>query len=241
MRIAIVSDIHGNMDAFQQVLADIKGSRIDTIICLGDNIGYGPEPEQVITVIRNAGIHSVLGNHDSAALNPKQLSWFNPLAAESLRKSISMLSDSSLDFISGLKTFIVYHGARFVHGFPPDSTTIYLFQVPDIRIETTMARMDERICFIGHTHELRIIRFDGRKLTRNLLYKGITRLDPNSRYILNVGSVGQPRDGDKRAKYVIWDTVTGEIEVRFINYDIEKVVNKIFAAGLPKAHADCLY
>jgi predicted phosphodiesterase len=241
MKIAVFSDIHGNMDAFQQVLRDIDQARIDAMVCLGDNIGYGPEPEQVMTVIRNAAIPSVLGNHDLVALNPDQLSWFNPLAAESLLKTIPMLSDASLSFMSELKTAIVRYGARFVHGFPPDSPTTYLFQVSAAHLQTTMAQMKERICFIGHTHELRIIGFDGQKLIRDLLCQGVTKLDPTHRYILNIGSVGQPRDGDNRAKYVIWDTVTNEINVRFITYDIEKVVKKIVAAGLPKVHATRLY
>ena len=104
-----------------------------------------------------------------------------------------------------------------------------------------MSQMKERICFIGHTHELRIIEFDGIKCFPDLLPRGITQLKQQSRYIVNVGSVGQPRDGDNRAKYVIFDTEKDVIEVRFISYDIEKVVKKIIAAGLPEVHAGKLW
>jgi len=241
MRIAIFSDIHGNMDAFQQVLSDIKESFIDAMFCLGDNIGYGPEPEEVLRVLREKTIVSVLGNHEMACINSSMLDWFNPAASESLKKTIQMLSPASFKFIAGLKKSLVYHGCRFVHGFPPDSPTTYLFQVSGKKICRFMSQMKERICFIGHTHELRIIEFDGEKCIPDLLQMGITRLKGQSRFIVNVGSVGQPRDGDNRAKYVIWDTDQDGIEVRFIRYDIEKVVKKILAAGLPEVHANRLW
>jgi predicted phosphodiesterase len=240
MRIAIFSDIHGNLDAFQQVLIDIKKSFIDAMFCLGDNIGYGPEPEAVLRVLQEESIPSVLGNHELACINSSMLDWFNPAASESLKKTIQMLSPASVKFITGLKKSMVCHGCRFVHGFPPDSPTTYLFQVSGKKIFRFMSQMKERICFIGHTHELRIIEFDGEKCIPDLLKMGITRLKGPNRYIINVGSVGQPRDGDNRAKYVIWDTHRDVIEVRFILYDIEKVVKKIIAAGLPVVHANKL-
>jgi predicted phosphodiesterase len=240
MRIAIISDIHGNMDAFQQVLIDIKESFIDAIFCLGDNIGYGPEPEDVLRVLQQEPIVSVLGNHEMACIDSAMLHWFNPAAAESLKKTIQMLSPGSLKFISGLKKSIVSHGCRFVHGFPPDSPIIYLFQVSNKNICQFMAQMKERICFIGHTHELRIIEFDGKTCIPDLLKKGVTQLNEQCHYIVNVGSVGQPRDGDNHAKYVIWDTDRDIIDVRFVRYDIEKVVKKIIAAGLPVVYADKL-
>ena len=241
MRIAIFSDIHGNLDAFQQVLSDINKSFIDAAFCLGDSIGYGPEPDEVIRILREKSIPSVLGNHELACRNRSMLDWFNPAASESLKKTFRMLSSSSLMFIAGLEKSMVYHGCRFVHGFPPDSPTIYLFQISMKNICRWMSQMKERICFIGHTHELRIIEFDGIKCFPDLLPRGITQLKQQSRYIVNVGSVGQPRDGDNRAKYVIFDTEKDVIEVRFISYDIEKVVKKIIAAGLPEVHAGKLW
>ncbi|MFO8084788.1 MAG: metallophosphoesterase family protein [Desulfobacterales bacterium] len=241
MRIAVFSDIHGNMDAFQQVLMDMDKCRIDAMFCLGDNIGYGPEPEEVLLLLRQSTIPSVLGNHEMACLNPSMIDWFNPMAAESLKKTIQMLSSQSFDFLSGLKKSLMCHGCRFVHGFPPNSSTTYLFQVSKKDIYQYMSQMEERICFIGHTHELRIIDFDGKKCTPDLLKKGIFQLKRQNRYIINIGSVGQPRDGDNRAKYVIWDSVRDDLEVRFVRYDIEKVVNKIIAAGLPEVHANKLW
>jgi predicted phosphodiesterase len=240
MRIAIFSDIHGNMDAFQEVLIDIEKGFIDAIFCLGDNIGYGPEPEEVLRVLQEKTIPSVLGNHEMACLDISMLHWFNPAASESLKKTIQMLSTGSVKFIAGLKQSMVAHDCRFVHGFPPDSPVIYLFQVSQKKICRYMSQMKERICFIGHTHELRIIEFDGERCIPDLLKRGVTQLKGQNRYIVNVGSVGQPRDGDNRAKYVILDTDRDIIDVRFVRYDIEKVVKKIIAAGLPEVHANKL-
>jgi predicted phosphodiesterase len=237
MRIAIFSDIHGNMDAFQQVLIDISKSNIDAVFCLGDNIGYGPEPEEVVRLLQEETIPSVVGNHELACINRSMLDWFNPAASESLKKTIQMLSQDSVKFISRLKKSMVIQGCRLVHGFPPDSPTIYLFQVSQKNIFRYMSQMKERICFVGHTHELKIVEYDGEKCIPDLLKKDVTQLKRQSRYIVNVGSVGQPRDGDNRAKYVILDTDSDIIEVRFVRYDIEKVVKKIIMAGLPAVHA----
>ncbi len=241
MKIAVFSDIHGNFDAFRQVLIDIDKNDIDVMFCLGDNVGYGPEPEKVLSVFQQAIIPTVLGNHDLACIDEKILNWFNPVAAYSLQKTIEMLSPGSLRFLRGLKTSIVYHGCRFVHGFPPDSAKTYLFQVSKDNLRRYMSKMEERICFIGHTHELRIVEYDGEEVRFDLLHEGRVALNPDSRYILNIGSVGQPRDGDNRAKYLVWDTKNDTVEVRFIPYDIGLVVEKILAAGLPEAHASRLW
>jgi len=237
MRIAVISDIHANLEAFEQVLIDIGKSDIDTTVCLGDNIGYGPDPEPVVSLIRDRDIPSVMGNHELAVIDQKFLTWFNPLARRSLLKTIDMLSEETIRFIYGLKPFMIYDEYRFVHGFPPDSATTYLFQVAEDELLHTFNQMKERICFLGHTHRLEIIGFNGRSITRSRLTQNVINLNSADRYIVNTGSVGQPRDGDNHAKYVILDTGKNSIEVKFIPYDIASVVNKIIEAGLPTEHA----
>ena len=237
MRIAVISDIHANLEAFKQVLADIGRSNIDRVVCLGDNIGYGPEPDQVITLIRDRNIPSVIGNHELAVTDQNYLDWFNPLARWSLLKTIELLSEKTINFISGLKPFLVQYGCRFVHGFPPDSATTYLFEVSEDELQLTFNNMNERICFIGHTHRLEIIDFNGQLITRTPLTKNMINLNKEHQYIINIGSVGQPRDGNNNAKYVIWDTSSCNIEVKFIPYNYNTVVNKIITAGLPIEHA----
>ena len=240
MRLAVISDIHGNLDAFQQVLIDIENSSIDTVISLGDNIGYGPEPEEVVQLIRNRNIPSVMGNHELALFDRNYLSWFNSVARTSLVKTFEMLSQNSIQFIFGLGLYISNFNCRFVHGFPPDSPTTYLFEASEVRLKHTFENMQEKLCFVGHTHTLEIIGYDGQSVSHIPINKEKTHLDPKHRYIINTGSVGQPRDGNNRAKYVIWDASEDVIEMRFIPYDIHAVVKKITDAGLPEVHASRL-
>lgn len=237
MRMAVISDIHANLEAFKQVLMDIGKSNIDNMICLGDNVGYGPEPEQVVTMIKDHSIPTVMGNHELAVINQKYLSLFNPLARKSLLRTIELLSEETINFISGLEPFLIRYECRFVHGFPPDSAAMYLFHVSEDELLLTFKQMKERICFLGHTHRLEIIDFNGQTVTHAPLTKSIISLDKNRQYIINIGSVGQPRDGNNCAKYVIWDTLIDNIEVKFIPYDIVSVIDKIISAGLPTEHA----
>ena len=237
MRIAIISDLHANMEAFEAVLADIDQKGVDESICLGDAIGYGPDPEAVVQRVRERGIPSVIGNHDLAAVEPHYLHWFNPPARESLEQSIRKLSDGSIKFLQGLKRCLVRHGCRFVHGFPPNSPILYQFAVKAKRITEVFQKAAEPVCFTGHTHELEIITWDGSTWSRSPLEKGAIGLADDRQYIVNIGSVGQPRDGNNNAKYVIWDTEKKELNVRYVPYDIESVVKKIIAGGLPAAHA----
>lgn len=241
MRIAILSDIHGNYDALQKVLADATHAHADSLICLGDCIGYGPEPEAVIQAVRKLEIPSILGNHEMAALDPSHLDWFNPLARRSLEQTIRMLSEDSLNYIRQLPFYRIVSQARFVHGYPPDSAQTYLFQKSAPELRKTFETMAERLCFVGHTHTLEIIRYDGRQVDRTLLGQGKTNMANGVSYIINVGSVGQPRDGTHHAKYVIWDLSEKSIEVRFVAYDIASTVAKIKAAGLPESHANRLW
>lgn len=241
MKLAVLSDIHGNMEAFRQVLADVERLGLKEMICLGDCIGYGPDPEMVIAEIRRRNIPTVLGNHEMAVVDPAHLDWFNPKARISLEKTLTMLSDASMAFIKTLPYSRIVSGARFVHGYPPDSARTYLFQKTAPALRTTFEEMAESICFLGHTHQLELIRYDGRQVERYPLREGTTCFDPGCRYMVNVGSVGQPRDGTNQAKYAIWDREGGCIEVRFIPYDIAATVSRIRAAGLPEAHAERLW
>ena len=234
---AIISDIHGNLDAFEAVLRDIETLSINEIFSLGDNIGYGPEPEAVIQRLAALKIPSVLGNHELAVTDPSELDWFNPVARESLRKTVAMLSEDSIDLIQHFPYCRVHDGYRFVHGFPPDSPVVYQFQASTEELEQTFATLDEHLFFTGHTHYPEIIESIDGQIGRYEFPEGIRQLNPNGRYIVNVGSVGQPRDGNNNAKYVVCDPDRHTVELRYIPYDVETVVEKILAAGLPESHA----
>ena len=241
MRLAIISDIHGNWDALQAVLQDMDNAAIDSTVCLGDNIGYGPEPNEVIEALQQRNIPSVLGNHEMVVRQPERLSWFNPTARQSLSLTIERLSENSRQYISRMETVRVDHGCRFVHGFPPDSVTTYYFEVANETMRTAFDTYPEPLCFIGHSHDLVRISCHQDELEQKPLTAGLLELEPGIRHILNAGSVGQPRDGDNTAKYLIWDTTGNVLEVRYVAYDIAAVARKIIDAGLPKTHAQRLW
>jgi len=230
------------MDAFECVLNDIDQSSVDAIVSLGDNIGYGPQPNDVIQEILARNIPSIMGNHELAAIDSQYLEWFNPAARKSLLKTCEILNEDSIAFISDLDTNLLAYGAYLVHGFPPDSPLTYSFQIPDSKKIQIIEQLSDRIFFIGHTHTLELFEYNGHDLNSEVLNEGLRSLNPKkNKYIINIGSVGQPRDGDNKAKYVIWDSSHNSIEVRFILYDIAAVVKKIEAVGLPEEHAQRLW
>jgi predicted phosphodiesterase len=241
MRIAVISDIHSNLEAFRQVLADIDKSRVDSVVCLGDNIGYGPDPEAVVNLIRKQDIPCVMGNHELAIVEPRYQDRMNPTALESLLLTQELLSAEALDYVKTLNTSLRFHRSLCVHGCPPDSVTTYMFQVSMAQLEKIFLAMKEKICFVGHTHVLEIIQFNGKEVTRTGLSKGVIPLQENEHYIINVGSVGQPRDGDNRAKYVIWNDKAGELDVRYVEYDIAKTARRILELGFPEFNARRLW
>jgi len=237
MRVAVIADIHGNLEAFQSVLADIDGSGIEHIVSLGDNIGYGADSEGIMALIRERGIPSVLGNHEMAVKYPRFRKWFNPQVQETLQSVFTGLSPQTLADIHLMSPVWSRWGCRFVHGFPPKSAFLYLYQMQERRIWRAFDRICEKYCFIGHTHDLNLIRVDDAS-TRFLPFsRGVTLLEADAAYLINVGSVGQPRDGDSHAKYVIWDASASSVEVRWVGYDIETTIRKILKAGYPESFA----
>lgn len=237
MKTAILSDIHGNATALEAVLKDVDSRAVDMVLSLGDNIGYGPEPEKVVNILRSRKIPSVTGNHELGVTRPSFLPLFNPVARKSIEMTIDMLSENCIHYIKNFPNAIAKDDLRFVHGFPPDSPTKYLFELSDEEIKNSLSLMVERYCFIGHTHDLEILILEKGSLTRRPLGKGVFPLNPENKYLINSGSVGQPRDGNSQAKYVIWDSGTNELSVRFITYNISDTVKKIYKAGLPEQHA----
>ena len=238
MRIAVISDIHGNATALREVIRDIDDSAVDHTYCLGDNIGYGPEPEDVIHILLERNIPSVTGNHELALKDPDYLVWFNPAARQSLEKTMAGLSDRSRNYLASLPDYISAFNCRFVHGFPPDSPTSYLFEMASSDMVQILSEMTERICFIGHTHEPAILAYKEGGIER-LPVGGerVFTLDPGLSYVVNAGSVGQPRDGSCPAKYVVYDRDSENIEIRHVAYDVSDTVRKIREAGFPGKHA----
>jgi len=240
MRIAVISDIHANLEAFTAVLADMDVFSPDAVVCLGDSVGYGADPEAVLALLRERGIPSVMGNHEYGLTVPGAMSWFNPSARQAVEKTLTLLCPESLAFIANLPKFLARDGLRFVHGMPPDKTHNYFFKYNGKALETVMKAMTEPVCFIGHTHMLEYAAWEGGAALRGELEKGIMELDPAKKYILNIGSVGQPRDGNRKAKYALYDATAATLEIRYVPYDNELAAKKIREIGMPAQYADKL-
>jgi predicted phosphodiesterase len=235
MLVAILSDIHGNIEALDAVWLDMAPLQVERVVCLGDVVGYGPDPEEAVISVRERGVLCCMGNHELGIVNASERAWFNSTAQKGLGLTASLLSSASLLYMASLPRFICLAGARFVHGFPPDDVTTYLFHVGDDELQAWFDR-GEALTFVGHTHELGLVGWNGTEVSRRDLVRENFALD-GSPCIVNAGSVGQPRDGNNSAKYLIWNTQTGLVEVRFVPYDIERTVAKIHARGFPEYYA----
>lgn len=236
MRIAVLSDIHGNLEAFEAVIADMAVRRPDKVICLGDLVGYGPNPDEVVRLFRRCGFTAVLGNHDAALHRPAILNKLNFQAKENSLQTKMLMSQQSLDFCSGLPENLMVEGALFVHGFPPSSLHQYLTRTPDTQLAEFFKKSDLPISFVGHSHALTMVSWDGLRITWHDLEKRTYALTDTHKYIINGGSVGQPRDGNNNAKYLLWDSGSNEIEVLYVPYDYSTTIKKIFDRGFPKAY-----
>lgn len=236
MRIVVLSDIHGNLEAFQAVIADIETKQVDKVICLGDLIGYGPDPEAVVALFQKKGYFSVLGNHEAALQTKKMRDWLNFQARENSLHTEKLLSPQSITFCCELKKSAMFAGALCVHGFPPASIVKYVTRVADSECISFFENSDESFCFVGHSHELLMISWEDEELQRKVLTQGIYSLSASAKYLINAGSVGQPRDGNNNAKYLIWDSDKKSIEVRYVPYDTKITIQKIIDRGFPKAY-----
>lgn len=238
MKIGIISDIHGNAEAFTAVLAHMDGRNIARVISLGDNIGYGPDSEKVLEMLCDREILSVMGNHELAATDARFLKGFNPTSRMAVEIAIRSLSSRSLTRIRRMEASLVFENARFVHGFPPNAIRLYIFQVAERKLRRTLLTMPEDLCFIGHTHDLSIHTIAGEGLIEKPLKQGKIALFEDRKQIISAGSVGQPRDGDLSAKYLVWDPGEGTLAVEYVPYDARETVRKMKAIGIPAQYAE---
>jgi diadenosine tetraphosphatase ApaH/serine/threonine PP2A family protein phosphatase len=229
MRYAILSDIHSNLEALEAVLEDIAGQGVDDLLCLGDLVGYGANPNECVHRIRGLISHVVVGNHDSAAVGQTDVSYFNPHARRAVSWTAENIAPEHARYISRLPYVKRVDGLLLVHATPSEPAEWkYLLSTQVARSE--FQAFSESICFIGHSHQPVFFSTDG--APRSL--KGDRLLcDPGDRYIVNVGSVGQPRDGDPRSCYAIFDGRQRTVQLRRVAYDIKSAQRKILQAGLP--------
>lgn len=238
MRIAVLADIHGNYRALQAVLEDMDARGADGILSLGDNIGYGPEPEEVVTILRRRQVFSVMGNHELGLISAGYYNRLNHVPRESLRITRSLLSRASTEWLAGLTATCIREGARFVHGCPPESITTYLFAPSANRLRRLFSIYPQRVCFCGHTHTLNLFSMQGATVIARQLQQEVIRLQADTRYIIIPGSVGQPRDPlSNKAKYAIWDTADDSVAIHAVKYDVETTVRLLKERGFPVFNA----
>lgn len=239
MKIAVMSDIHSNLEALEAVFRDMEKAGVDRIISLGDNIGYGADPEAVIQLLIRKRIVSVLGNHEQALMTRDAFLGLNIQAGKALAINRKMLSQTSLDYLTTLLPFQIICGFRFVHGLPPDSPVEYISRVSDKRLAELMGQLPQLLSFVGHTHLMALISLKNGHLIRQSLEKK-RQLLKNTRYVINAGSVGQPRGGHLKAGYVIWDHDRFTVEPKYVSYDSRIPAAKIEKAGIPRWFAQRL-
>lgn len=241
LRIGVLSDVHGNLEALTSVLGDMEAQKVSRVVNLGDMVGYGPEPEACVNLLRQLRIPSVLGNHEHGLVEAQARGWFNPQARKALDRTRALLSDDTLMYFRTLPRTLEESGALFVHGCPPGLVSKYLYELNGAELRETFALYAHPVCFCGHTHELEQISLRGGEVKRDTIGKGRHALEPKARHIVSAGAVGQPRDGNNKAKYLIWEPERQRFEVRFVAYDIARTAARIVEVGLPAVYADRLW
>ena len=218
MRYAIFSDIHGNRQAWERVLADMREQGLERLVCLGDAVGYGPRPEEVLADIRGKTDLFVMGNHDAAAAGLFDAAQFNDHARKVIEWTRDQLSPESMEFLLGVPLTAEEDGLLFVHA-EAEQPGRFDYVEDEATAARQFAATDARVIFVGHTHVP--VLFDcGANGEVRELDDTSARLKENDRYLVNVGSVGDMRhDEDDRARYVIFDSDTREVLFRRVEWD----------------------
>lgn len=223
MRLAIISDIHSNLQALQVALAEINKRGVDAIYCLGDIVGYGAEAAACVDLVREHCKAAVAGNHDIAVAYDNGVSFLPKDAQKAVGQNRSQLDEDQMAYLRGLPLLIEENDCCFVHASPQHPSSWLRIESMTVAMEQ-FNHFESSICFIGHTHIPAVM---SNKL-------GVLRVREGHRYLINVGSVGQPRDQNPRLSFALYDTKAYDLEIVRLPYDIERTIQSIEAAGLPK-------
>lgn len=236
MKFAIIADIHGNLDAFQVVLEDAKKQQVTHYACLGDVVGYNANPKECLDIVRAMNMPCVKGNHDEYCSSEEHLEGFNPAAAEAVNWTRTQLSDEDRQWLRDLKYTRMVTNFTIVHA-TLDGPQRWGYVFDKLAAAASFTYQNTSVCFFGHTHVP--VAFMKDSVVRGGTYSKF-KTEPGKKYFVNVGAVGQPRDNNPKAAYVVYDTVDGTIEIRRLDYDIAAAQKKILAAGLPERLAERL-
>ena len=223
MKTAFISDIHSNLEAFEAVLEDIKQKKIRRILCLGDIVGYGADPNECVEIVKKMKIPCIKGNHDSCCVDFHGIESFNYIAQEAVRWTNKALKRNNIAFLKKLPETMAKEGVFMAHGSPRDPLNEYVYESMsawDAKEFFSIAGKD--VIAMGHTHVPFVKRF-------------------GSKVIFNPGGVGQPRDNNPKASYAVFDSKTRNVRIERVDYDIKKAAGKIIKARLPSFLATRLY
>ncbi|MSQ14632.1 MAG: metallophosphoesterase [Dehalococcoidia bacterium] len=242
MKTLVLADVHSNLEALTAVIEDaISNGPIESVWCLGDVVGYGPDPSACIAVLRSIQALIIAGNHDLGVVGAIPLLDFNEYAAAACQWNGERLSEQEVQFLSGLPMIIEIEGFTLAHGSPRDPAWEYLIS-PELAI-ANLSHFTTKYCIVGHSHLPLLFRFRDRRRVKcqmSLLKHGEGVALAGERMIINPGAVGQPRDGDPRAAYAIYDSEEKTITHYRVRYDYQTTQEKIRRAGLPEPLAERL-
>jgi len=237
VRYAVLSDIHGNAEALESVLASLAGMDVQGAVCLGDIVGYGADPSGSIASVRRWSEATVMGNHDRAVVNRREADSFNEWAHDAVVWTREQLTEEELAFLRGLPLTATYQGAVLAHA-SPRRPGAWNYILDEGLARGAFDSFDQQLCLIGHSHEPCFFEMDGEEV--RMLPPGTLTMASGRRYLANAGSVGQPRDGDPRASYAVVDLERSTVEIVRVEYDVETAGRKIERAGLPVVLAERL-
>jgi diadenosine tetraphosphatase ApaH/serine/threonine PP2A family protein phosphatase len=230
MLIAIISDVHGNLPALEEVLKSTAELKADVVYCLGDTVGYGPFPNECVELVKKQCAVILKGNHDSGLVGDTPLTDFNHYGLSAIQWTRTAVKKENLEFLRGLPSMTEKDGLTLAHSSPlnPDAWTYVLTMRS---AQENFTAYTTRLCFIGHTHVPVIIGEDGT----------VNKYSTTVRHIINVGSVGQPRDGNSQAAFGLLNTANQEFQMVRVPYDIQKTARAIREVGLPEFLAQRLF
>ena len=230
MRYGIISDIHGNLEALETVQKALSGEKVDKVLCVGDMVGYGADPAECIKQTKALSEVIVCGNHDAATAGVKSMAFFNEAARNAVIWTQKNLSDKDKDFLKSLDLVYKNEHLTLVHGTLQEPGEFHYMFDKGVA-DATFKLMETPVTFVGPSHVPGI--FSKKKGSLNYFYKEKVKLSRGESLIINVGSVGQPRDGDPRLCYSVYDTSKNLIELKRLSYDIKKAQRKILDARIP--------
>jgi predicted phosphodiesterase len=234
MRVAVISDVHANYHALEAVVREIDAAGVDAVWCLGDTVGYGPRPNECCETVEKRADHSLVGNHDLVVLGELTVSEFNDDAAAAALWTAQVLTPEARTFLEGLKPTAEIGGVDLFHASARDPVWEYVLTEEAAR--ATLELADAPLVLVGHSHVALALTVNGGHLAGGLAPAG-TELELNGRWLLNPGSVGQPRDGDPRAAWLLLDFERRFATFHRVAYSIEDTQSEMRERGLPSVLA----